>query len=153
MTSTIFMDSDSIKGYRVWTATTDTLDFSCIYARLYRKILACDDAAEIRKYQFSCGLNVPYADIDTLIIIDECLPLDGIPDRVKILTMTRLEARGHISSCPLLIDSDYQVIKLIERVLLNQPDFFGLTDDDKKLLTDRETYRQDIRRTTDGNAE
>ncbi len=153
MTSTIFMNADTIKGYRVWVATTDTLDYSYIYAQLYRKILECDDTVEIQKYQFSCGLNVPYGDIDTLIIVDKCLPLTGIPKRIRILSMTRLEARGHVSSSPFLINTDHQVIKLIEKILLNQSDFFCLTDDDKKLLAERESYRRDIRHTTDGNSE
>lgn len=153
MTSLILLDDASIKGYSIWIASDDVLDFSFIYARLYRKIQTHEDAGEMRKYRFSHGLQVPYSSVDTLIIIDECLPIEGIPDRIKIISMTRLEVRGHISSCPQLLETDFKVLKLIERILLNQPEVFGLTETDRQLLSSRESYRQDIRRTTDGNSE
>lgn len=153
MTSTIYLDDASIKGYSIWVASDDALDFSFIYARLYRKIAEHEAASEMQKYQFSHGFQVPYDSVDTLIIIDECLSMEGIPERIKIIHMTRLEARGHISSCPQLLDTDFKVLKLIERILLNQPEAFGLIDADRQLLNSREAYRQDIRRTTDGNSE
>lgn len=146
MPSTIFFDSDSIKGYYIWVASLDLLDFGYIYARLYRKIMECDDAVDISKYRFSCGINVPYDDIDTLIIIDDCIPVIGIPDRVRILSMTKLEARGYIRSYPQLVETDFKILKLIEKVFLASPELFNLTEKDCQLLKIRKFYRQDLQK-------
>lgn len=147
MPSTIHFDSDSIKGYFVWVASSDLLDFSYIYARLYRKIMECDDASDIMKYRFSSGINVPYDDIDTLIIVNECIPTSGIPDRIKIVSMTRLEARGHVSSFPQLVETDFKVLKMLEKAFLKSPELFDLSKEDCQILKIRESYRRDLKST------